>query len=82
MQGFVALHNSLVELTLRIGRCEEKLGLHLESMALATFANVPPPHEPAPARPCSCEESVQLRARVRKLAAELELLRPIGWVSP
>lgn len=68
----IALHGALVELTLRVGRLEQKMMLR-EPIALATFAqagsNIPAPYEP-----CSCEESTALRAHIVELAARLGVL--------
>lgn len=60
----VALHHSLVELTLRMGRVEDKLGLSTEQHALVTFA-----------RPCSCEEALQLRAELAAVTNTLDVCR-------
>lgn len=67
----IALHRSLVEITVRLGRCEDKLGLADEPHALATFTHH---HVPPPCEPCSCDESVALRARVRDLETAVNLL--------
>lgn len=60
----IALHGAVVELTLRLTRIEQKL--QLPPVALRTFAQ-PGSHLPPPYQPCSCEESLNLRARVREL---------------
>lgn len=61
----ISLHGALVELTLRLNRVER--ALHVPDAPLATFAqlgsDIPPP--------CSCDESLALRARVRELEAQL-----------
>jgi hypothetical protein len=70
----VALHGSLVEMALRLGRVEKKLGLDVEPQPLATFAPpglcVPPPYEP-----CSCEEAMQLRAELAAVTGTLDTCR-------
>jgi len=68
----IALHGALVEITLRLNRVEQKL--HMPDAPLATFAQ-PGSNIPAP---CSCDESLALRARVRTLEEKLVLLEPIG----
>ncbi len=60
----MALHHSLVELTLRLSRVEEKLGLSSDQYPLATFA-----------RPCSCEEALQLRAELTAVTSTLDICR-------
>jgi hypothetical protein len=65
----IALHGALVELTLRVGRLEQKMMLH-EPIALATFAQ-PGSDIPAPYEPCSCEEALSLQAHIQALSSRL-----------
>lgn len=70
----VALHRSLVELMLRIGRVEKRVGLDTEPQALATYAQEGS-HIPPPFAPCSCEEAVQLRVELAAVTSTLDICR-------
>lgn len=90
----IALHGALVELTLRLGRVEDKLGM--PPGPLATFARIPiPPPAPPPAQhaphidytsgcdadTCGCDESVSLRAQVATLTARVRDLEGVRHVA-
>lgn len=59
----------MVELALRIGRCERALRLDTDALPRVTFPG--PDHS---IERCSCEESIMLRARVRELEAAITRL--------
>lgn len=65
----IALHGSLVELTMRLNRVERKLGV--EPAPLLTFGQAGSVPLPPDVEPCSCDEAVALRTRVRELTAAL-----------
>jgi hypothetical protein len=61
----IALHGALVEMQLRVKRCEDTLGLSHAHDPVATFGREP--FEAHLEGPCSCEESLALQEKVRKL---------------
>jgi hypothetical protein len=73
----IALHGALAELVLRVGRIESKLEMPVAP--LHTFAQ-PGSKIPPQGRPCSCEEALALRARIRELETILSLTIPLEAV--
>lgn len=62
----LSLHGSLVALSLRVTRIERALQLHEPIAQLQT------PPLPAAASPCSCDEALELRERLRTVLAAIE----------
>lgn len=69
----IALHGALTELVLRVSRLET--ALDMPSAPLHTFAQ-PGSNIPPQGRPCSCEEAIALRARIRDLETIMALTIP------
>lgn len=67
----LSLHGSLVELSLRVTRIEREI--KIPDAPRATFAR--PVELPAAASPCSCDESMALRAQLQSLLEQLEVTR-------
>lgn len=77
----LSLHGSLLELSLRVTRLEREV--NVPDGPRATFGRGPgyaptPDYGPQPtvAEPCSCDESLALRARVQELLAKLDEVSP------
>lgn len=68
----IALHGALVELTLRMNRVEQAIGVR--PVALATFAQAGS-NLPAQYEPCSCEEALALQRHIVDLAAKFGVVK-------